>query len=738
MALRTPGSRVSPPRSRHLRPFLILLVALLAGPLAPSRAPGGISSHPFLRGDVEPDGQLALGDPLRILGFLFHGQPLSCASSADFDDDGRIEIADALGLLGHLFLGQAAPPPPYPGCGIDPTPDELGCRLHPRCSATEAPSGRMTYGLGALTTAHYSSDGRRLVLGSETGRITVLDTETFGVLHVLDELDERVVELDLERPGTRGIAGDVGGGVLIFDFETGAPIARREVDFEILALAVLSKRGEALVGGIETEILQLDLSSGDTIRPIDITADGTRLNSRTLDLQTVEESELVFAVFRENSYAWLDPAGGIVQPRFGPGLVFGYLGLFVDATTGGRIGASDYTFFSVEAGSRHTEELLRVPDDIPRLDGLLGTDPEGHLLLEVGTSLQVRTWPGLTEIRRLDVHDREIDAMALSPDSTRLFTASPAGLAYQHHYPGLVREHVAHSHEAGARRVAMSPDGALVATGGTTGEIRMRDAREGRLLLTLRGHEAAITELEFDPTGRHLASSSLDGTWRLWNLETAREITHYRHGPDLTRDGITTFRWSPSTHRVFAGTTGGEVFALDNRDLTLPPVLLAVHERAIVELALDGEGPRLFSGSVDGVVKVGDTQSREAARVLLEGPEGLASLSLAPDDSELLVTSRDGTIDPRDPQTGERRSSELSLSETALGAARHVPGTRWIVAGEVEGRVHFLDREEPARSLEVPATCGQILDLRVAPGGVGVLVAGSDGTAQLLPLPPAD
>jgi hypothetical protein len=52
------------------------------------------------------------------------------------DDTGHSQIptmADALYLLRHLYVpGAPQPPAPFPGCGVDPTEDDLmGCAEHP-------------------------------------------------------------------------------------------------------------------------------------------------------------------------------------------------------------------------------------------------------------------------------------------------------------------------------------------------------------------------------------------------------------------------------------------------------------------------------------------------------------------------------------------------------------------------------------------------------------------------------
>jgi WD40 repeat protein len=69
-------------------------------------------------------------------------------------------------------------------------------------------------------------------------------------------------------------------------------------------------------------------------------------------------------------------------------------------------------------------------------------------------------------------------------------------------------------------RVALSPDGMRLATGGTGPSIRVWDAQSGDMLLALDGHGDTVMDLRFSPDGTALASSSIDGTVRLWMADT--------------------------------------------------------------------------------------------------------------------------------------------------------------------------------------------------------------------------
>ena len=96
---------------------------------------GDVAPNPQLkRGDANVDGTLNLADAVKILNGLFLSSPLPCHDAADSNDDGSLNLADAIHVLNHIFL--SGPPPAPPGsqtCGVDPTPDALGCLGYNLC-----------------------------------------------------------------------------------------------------------------------------------------------------------------------------------------------------------------------------------------------------------------------------------------------------------------------------------------------------------------------------------------------------------------------------------------------------------------------------------------------------------------------------------------------------------------------------------------------------------------------------
>ena len=90
---------------------------------------GAVVEHSRMTGGsaLRDDQMVNIADAIFLLEFLFTGGngPV-CPDAGDSNDDGLINIGDAINLLSFLFTGGSMIPYPYPGYGIDPTPDSLG------------------------------------------------------------------------------------------------------------------------------------------------------------------------------------------------------------------------------------------------------------------------------------------------------------------------------------------------------------------------------------------------------------------------------------------------------------------------------------------------------------------------------------------------------------------------------------------------------------------------------------
>lgn len=80
-------------------------------------------------------------------------------------------------------------------------------------------------------------------------------------------------------------------------------------------------------------------------------------------------------------------------------------------------------------------------------------------------------------------------------------------------------------HANPVKSVAWSTNGDAIATGDTTGVIKVWRPSNGQVISTLTGHSAAVNDLAWSPNGKLLASAGDDGTTRFWNTATGTQVT---------------------------------------------------------------------------------------------------------------------------------------------------------------------------------------------------------------------
>jgi hypothetical protein len=116
----------------------ILWTGLILCLLAP---PDARAQVPFLRGDVNGDGQVSMADASMWGCILFcAGVPYSCLDTADVNDDGLVNVDDLFVFLNQLFSNKAQDPgiaPPFPEIGLDPTEDSFICQSYEPTPAAE-------------------------------------------------------------------------------------------------------------------------------------------------------------------------------------------------------------------------------------------------------------------------------------------------------------------------------------------------------------------------------------------------------------------------------------------------------------------------------------------------------------------------------------------------------------------------------------------------------------------------
>jgi WD40 repeat protein len=86
--------------------------------------------------------------------------------------------------------------------------------------------------------------------------------------------------------------------------------------------------------------------------------------------------------------------------------------------------------------------------------------------------------------------------------------------------------------------VAFSPDGRSLVTSSFDGSARLWDVATGKEVRRFLGHQGEAFGAAFSPDGRYVATSGADGTARLWEVATGLEVRRFAGHTGLVRNVV--------------------------------------------------------------------------------------------------------------------------------------------------------------------------------------------------------
>jgi len=286
-------------------------------------------------------------------------------------------------------------------------------------------------------------------------------------------------------------------------------------------------------------------------------------------------------------------------------------------------------------------------------------------------------------------------------------------------------------HGGPVRFVAYSPDGARLATSSSDGTARLWDTATGQEIAVLTGHSGDVTGLDFSPDGTRLATTGYDGTVRLWDVNTGAELRRLGQHPG----GATGLDFSPDGSLVAtSGLQDGNVYLWDALHGGLVYSFTA-HRAPAWYVTFSPDGERLATASVDGTARVWEASTGEEL-FTLAGHEGLVSVvAFSPDGARLATSSFDTTVRVWDAASG-RPLLTLPGHTSMVSWVTFSPDGRQLATASVDGTARVWDAATGRPLLTLAGHIGVVIGVAFSPDGMHLASGGFDGTARIWDLSP--
>ncbi|MGA5821499.1 hypothetical protein ACPC54_26955 [Kitasatospora sp. NPDC094028] len=287
------------------------------------------------------------------------------------------------------------------------------------------------------------------------------------------------------------------------------------------------------------------------------------------------------------------------------------------------------------------------------------------------------------------------------------------------------------SHTGRGEALAFSPNGQVLASGGSDGHVRLWNVATGQQIgADLTGHAKDVLSLAFSPDGKEVAGGGADGTVFLWDVSTGQ-----RHGQAMAghTHSVFTLAFSPDGKTLASGGGDGGILLWDPATQQQIGTGMKAPGGEVRSVVFIGNG-KLAGSGMKGRVLLWDRNTQQPIGTPLTNDFMVAdetvSLAATPDGHSLVVAKAIGEVEVWDLETATLRST-IVLNGLAHSVALS-PDGKTLVSGGGNPAVQVWNLTTGQQlGLPLMGHTGEVDAVAFSPDGHTVATSAEDGTIRL-------
>ena len=206
---------------------------------------------------------------------------------------------------------------------------------------------------------------------------------------------------------------------------------------------------------------------------------------------------------------------------------------------------------------------------------------------------------------------------------------------------------------------------------------------------SLIGHDSCVLSVAISPDDKYIASSSIDGTIRLWNIYMNEPLVHIFEGH---KKAINSVSFSPDGRHIVSASADETIRIWDvytGKQIGAP---LIGHKGGVNSAFFNPDGSQIVSASFDKTIRIWDSKTgKQVGRTMIGHSESVNSAYFSHDGCYIVSASDDKTIRIWDVSNGIQLGKTMVGHTDRVSSARFSPNSKRIVSASDDRTIRIWD-----------------------------------------------